>query len=303
MIRRLLLPLSPDDDGSRAVEFTRALARRGPVEVLLLRIEEWPLFGTGSAYAWSPSARTGRLTTVRKAFGPSRATGVRSLSGKSIASAEILEKARRGGISLIVVAYRSESLWNRVFGAPGAQRVLRDSPIPVLAVPEAGGRVPVGVRRILFIHPGGEAAAQGFRMAIEIAQYFEAAVDLLRVCRPAASSTGTWSAWLRTMSTTASIRSSSGPLLGDEDLAGLFQRRGVKARLVSRDAGDPDPVRTFLRGNPVDLAILADSAPAPRESSRRIRLVLEDLRIPLLVCRESHPTEPEDPLPLFQLRI
>lgn len=303
MLRRILLPLSPGDDESRAVDFTRALAHRGAIEVFLLRVEEWPLFGTGSGYAWSPAARAGRLTTVRKAFGPSRAKGVRALAGESAASGAILEKARRGGISLIVIPYRSESLWNRVFRAPGAQRVLRESPIPVLAVPEESVRAPVSIRRILFVHPGGEAAAQASRVAIEIAQFFEGKVDLLRVAETPASRSGTWSSWLRREPEPGTERAPASNSPGDEELASLFQRRGVPARLAQGLREGQDPVACFARSNPVDLAVLADPWPPARPGVSRIRFLLEDLRVPLLVSRETPRTEPRESPPSFQLRV
>ena len=49
-MKRMLLALERTDDGSGAVSFAQSLAQDRRAEILLLRVEEWPLFGSFGAF-------------------------------------------------------------------------------------------------------------------------------------------------------------------------------------------------------------------------------------------------------------
>jgi nucleotide-binding universal stress UspA family protein len=280
MLRRVLLPLDSGDDDTRAVAFTRALTGRGPIDVLLLRVEEWPLAGPGGAYGWSPPARAGRLTRVKRSLGGPDPGGVRLLSPQAISPAAVLDKARRGGASLIVLPYRCEGLWSRLFHGRACQWILWDSPIPVLAVPEGGELPSPGVSRVLFVHRGGEGAVQGSRVAIEIAQLFEATVGLLRFSPPASPLPDFVVRWVFG----SPGRPPSSPT--DENLESLFRKRGVDARTLPSAGASMAGVTAWTRGSGVDLVAFCRSAGPDRAGDALARHLLEVLRVPVLLLRE-----------------
>jgi len=295
MIRHLLLPLDDGDDGARAVDWTRTIAERGAAEVQLLRVGDWPLFGTGAVYGLSPSFRAGRLTAVRQSLASTPRGNVRVLSSHVMTSDAILRKARRGGVSLIVLAYRSEGSWSRFLRGHTAQGILWDSPIPILAVPEQDRRRPPVGSRILYIHNGDEAALQGSRTAIDIAQLFEARVSLLQMRLSSPSASGVLSRWW------SGGKNPETPFRL-ENLISLFQRRGVPVLPLpdSRDAATA--LSTPGVGDAVDLVILARPLHGDRTCHRLARQVLDQMQVPLLILRERPAPEPGDPPPRFRFR-
>jgi nucleotide-binding universal stress UspA family protein len=302
MIRQLLLPLDDGDDGARAVDWTRSIAERGSAEVLLLRVGDWPLFGTGAGYGWSTSFRAGRLTAVRQSLASAPSGNVRVLSPRVMTSDAILQKARRGKVSLIVLAYRPEGAWSRFLRGHTAQRVLWESPIPVLAVPEQDSRRPPAGSRILYIHNGDEAALQGSRTAIEIAQLFESRVSLLQLRLRGPSGSGLLSRWWNGETGPASGDGSSAPFQV-ENLASLFEKRGVPvlrlpdSRAVASALSSPG-----LRAA-VDLVILAKPLRGDRACHEVARQVLDEMRVPLLVLRERPAPELGVPPQHFRFRV
>ena len=52
-MKRVLLALERSDDGSEAVAFAGSLVRDRKAEILLLRMEEWPLFASFAVLAFT----------------------------------------------------------------------------------------------------------------------------------------------------------------------------------------------------------------------------------------------------------
>jgi nucleotide-binding universal stress UspA family protein len=176
-MKRVLLALERSDDKSEAVAFAESLARDRRAEILLMRVEEWPLFGSFSvAHGWRSSDLEGVRTRLQTAEG----VRARILLRDSATSAAVVSQARRGSASLIVVPYRIDRTWMRLMSADPAERVLRESTVPVLAVP-GGANLPERRSRILFAYEDGDAAVWGLRHVIEFAQLFESGVSLLQL--------------------------------------------------------------------------------------------------------------------------
>ena len=176
-MKRVLLALERSDDGSEAVAFAQSLARERRAEILLMRVEEWPLFGSFSGvHGW----RSSDLEGVRTRLQADEGVRARILLRDSATASAVVSQARRGSASLIVVPYRAERTWMRLMSADPAERVLRESTLPVLAVP-GGARPPSRRARILFAYEDGDAAVWGLRHVIEFAQHFEAGVALLQL--------------------------------------------------------------------------------------------------------------------------
>src|SRR5262245_24291453 len=153
-MKRLLLALERTDDRSDAVAFARSLARDRNAEILLLRVEEWPLFGS-FASGWVTAWRTSDLEEVQSHLEAEQGVRVRILRNESATSAAVIPQARFGSASLIVLPHRNERTWMRLMSGDPTERVLRDSSIPVLAVPPQGSPPPRG-SRILYAYEHGD---------------------------------------------------------------------------------------------------------------------------------------------------
>src|SRR5688572_24888896 len=178
-MKRVLLALERPDDGSEAVAFARSLARERNSEILLLRVEEWPLFSSFSV-GCSPVWRTSDLDDVRTRLETDDGVRARILSTQSATSAAVVPQARRGSASLIVLAFRSERTWVRLMSGDPTERILRESTVPVLSVPP-GGSPPPRRSKILFAYEDGDAAVWALRHVIDFAQTYDAGVALLRL--------------------------------------------------------------------------------------------------------------------------
>lgn len=179
-MKKVLLALERSDDGSGAVAFARSLARDRRAEILLLRVEEWPLFGS---FAVAPNWRSSDLEAVRSSVEAGEGARARILRNESATSSAVLPQARRESASLIVVPYHTDRPWMRLMSGNPMERILRESTIPVLAVPD-GGVPPPRRSRILFAYDDADAAVWGLRHVIEFAQGYEAGVALLRLRAP-----------------------------------------------------------------------------------------------------------------------
>jgi len=134
MLRRILLPLERRDDEAGAVEFARTLARRRPVELLLLRVEELPLLGP-FAVGFALASRACNLARLKARLDGDPGIRATVPLSDAVSAAAVAEQARRRAASLIVLPYHRESAWMRMMHGSSSDRILRESPVPVLAVP------------------------------------------------------------------------------------------------------------------------------------------------------------------------
>jgi nucleotide-binding universal stress UspA family protein len=281
-MKRILLPLEHGDDATSAVAYARSMAQRRSAQILLLRVEEWPIsgsFGFGLSSSW----RAGRLQALKEDLETQEGVSATILSSDAQPSASILKQARLRAASLIVVPYRHERALLRVISGHAADRILRDAPLPVLAAPAAGpARVP-GISRILYVYGNGPEAVPGLRHAIDFAQMFDAGIVLQR---------------LRS-ATTPFERPSAAPPRGEQDtkslegrLLWILKRREVPAQVLPA-AGEPlrDVVQAVLQ-NGIDLALLPRTHESEKPRLSLARHVLQEARIPVLLTREDSPLSP-----------
>lgn len=260
MIRRILLPLERCDDDGGAVAFAETLSRRRRVELLLVRVEEWPMFGS-FGLGWVPAWRASELDGVKSRLDAEEGVRARILSTESSPTHAVMEQARQCEASLILVSYRQEGPLMRVMHGSPADRILRDAPVPVLAVP--GPARPVS--RILYLFDGSKAAVPGLRHVIDFAQLFEAKVALLRIGPPPSSS------------------GVGEPSSVEERLLSILQRREVPARVV---AGSDDVAGVVSREES-DLVILSRTEKTGRTRTALARQLLQRSSVPLLMASEG----------------
>jgi nucleotide-binding universal stress UspA family protein len=284
MTRRILLPLERGDDDTGAVALARSLARRRNVELLLLRVEEWPLVGS-FGFGWAPAWRAGGLQPLKSSLEEEERVPATILSPDALPSSSVLTQARHRAASLIVVPYRHDRALLRVLHTHAAERILRESPIPVLAVP-AGVDRPPRITRILYAYESGAGAVPGLRHAIDFAQLFDAAVVLQRIRTAPGPEEGFLPSLLfRGKEDRAHDEQDERSLEGR--LLWILRRREVSAEVLPPA---DDPVRDVLRSvdrNGIDLVHLAASRDTERMRLSLARHVLEDARVPVLVTREE----------------
>jgi nucleotide-binding universal stress UspA family protein len=289
MTRRFLLPLERGDDETNVIAFARSLALQRHAELLLLRVEEWPLAGP-FGFAVGATLRAGELASA-KARLEEGGVPTKILSEESITSAAVLAQARQRAVSLIVVPYRNESAFFRLVHVHAAERVLRESPIPVLAVPVGEEKSPERIRRILYGYEHGGGAVPGLRHAIDFAQMLGASILLKRLRGGVASEEGFRPGRLfrgrdERERTTQDERSLEGRLLW------ILRRRDVSAQALP-PAGAPvrDVLETVSRYR-IDLVHLAATPDSERARLSLARHVLQEARIPVLVTREESGVSP-----------
>jgi nucleotide-binding universal stress UspA family protein len=268
-MKRVLLALERSDDGSGAVAFARSLARDRMAEILLLRVEEWPLL---SSFAVAPGWRSSDLEAVRSSLEAAGGVQARILRNESATSAAVVPQARRESASLIVLPYHTERTWMRLMSGAPVERILRESTIPVLAVP-GGGSPPARRSRILFAYEDGEAAVWGLRHVIEFAQVYEAGVRLLRLRVPRAGDREA----------------------GDEPAAGrlmrVLEKREVPAEVLPDGRGTPlEDVASASRQGCGLVALMKSPKRTRRSFFALARAILQCVPLPVLLLGDGSPT-------------
>jgi nucleotide-binding universal stress UspA family protein len=260
-MKRVLLALERSDDGSGAVAFAQSLARDRRAELLLVRVEEWPLFGS---FAGVPGWRASGLDVLRSRVEAADGVRARILLRESIPAATVVSQARRASASLIVVPHRAERTWIRLMSGDPVERILRESPFPVLAVPD-GGTPPARRSRILFAYEDGDAAVWALRHVIEFAQAYEAGVALLQ------------------------LRSVGKAAPAAERLMSILKKRDVPVEALRDGEGNPlDDISKAARDG-CGLVVLLRSPNRVKVFASLARAILHCVPLPLLLIGDGAP--------------
>ena len=193
MFERILVPLDGSELAESVLVQVGRLLRRKDAEVLLLRVVTLPPaaegdVGTPLDLLWSRAALY--LQSVGRRLSEQGAR-IRVKVVEGFAADAILETAKSERATMIAMSTHGRSgLARWVFGSV-AEKVLRASPIPVLAVPSfsgtGGDAFPTGARELAFqkiLVPiaSADLSLEIVPAAIEFAQLFESRVFALNVC-------------------------------------------------------------------------------------------------------------------------
>jgi nucleotide-binding universal stress UspA family protein len=272
MLRRILLPLERCDDDAGALEFARALARRRPLELMLLRVEELPMLGP-FAMSFALASRACDLGGLKSRLDRE---GIRTtvLMSDAVTSSAVPEQARRRAASLILLPYHRESAWARMMHGGAGDRILRESPVPVLAVP-APSRT---VTRILYAYDESEASLSCLRHAIDFAQLFEAKIGLLHL--------------------PGSSRPPHPGVPVEERLLSILHRREVPVRVLPSSGDAAADAVAAVSHEGIDMMVLSGTPETEKACLSLARRVLQTASIPLLVAREEPVPSPLAGVPL-----
>ncbi len=286
MIKRILLPLEHGDDATSAVALARRMAQRRRAELLLLRVEEWPISGS-FGFGWAPSWRAGHLQALKSDLEGNEGVPATILSTEALPASSILKHARLRAASLIIVPYRHERALLRVLAGHPADRILRESPLPVLAVPATEPPRNPGFSRLLYTYENGPQAVPGLHRAIDFAQMFDASLFLQRLRSAAApAAAGPFEPRDDAAEGGQDARSLEGRLLW------ILKRREVPTQVLPA-AGEPlrDVVGAVVQ-NGIDLALVSRTRDSERARLSLTRHVLDEAQIPVLLTPEESPLSP-----------
>jgi nucleotide-binding universal stress UspA family protein len=195
MLKRILLPLDGSEHGAAAVTRLRPLLLRKHAELLLLRVVAAPHGLEGDRARALEELGAEAVRYLEEVEGSLRSEGVpiRSLVRTGPAAGEILDVARKEGATLIAMATHGRSGLPRWILGSVAEKVLRASPVPVLALRsfgEGGGPPPAAEfrpKRILAAIDAADRSLAALEPAVELAEIFRAEVRLIHVCDDALS--------------------------------------------------------------------------------------------------------------------
>jgi nucleotide-binding universal stress UspA family protein len=285
-MKRILLPLEHGDDGTSAVALAGSIARRRHAELLLLRIEEWPISGS-FGFGWSSSWRAGRLETLKSDLEGREGVPAMILSAEAQPAATIPRYARLRAASLIVVSYRHEGAFLRVLAGHAADRILRDSSLPVLAVPVAGSPRLPGPSRLLYPYEHGPEAVPGLLRVIEFAQMFDATIFLQRLRSAVPAREPVPRDRIERKDDAGAADPDTKSLEGR--LLWILKRREVPTQVLPA-AGLParDVLRAVIE-NGIDLALVTRTRGTEKARLTIARQLLEEAGIPVLLTPEEFP--------------
>jgi nucleotide-binding universal stress UspA family protein len=193
MFERILVPLDGSELAESVLHQVARLLRRKDAEVLLLRVVTLPPavegdVGTPLEALWSRATEYIQAMEQRLSAQGSR---VRAKVVEGFAADQILEVAKNEHATMIAMSTHGRTgLARWVFGSV-AEKVLRASPIPVLAVPSftgsGGDAFPTGARelpfrKILVPIAAADLSLEIVPAVIEFAQLFESRIFALNVC-------------------------------------------------------------------------------------------------------------------------
>lgn len=197
LMTRILFPTDFSDCSSRAQEYAMYLAIAWDVKVEVLHVIEGPAWLKGNTVALSVVEQirketAQRLDVVHDQMARSGiAASVRQVMG--IPSEQINLAARESGVDLVVLGAQGRT--NLLYGLVGstAERVIKEGPCPVLAVPGLGDEAArpiaepassIPVRHILAPVDFSSPSLDSLEYAIQLANGLGAKVTLVHVLEP-----------------------------------------------------------------------------------------------------------------------
>ena len=191
-LERILIPLDGSETAEAILPQVNRLLRQGSAEILLLQSVPYPPdFHIALPTVLEDARRYIRRVTFQLVNGGIRARG---LVEQGLAAATVLDVAQKEGVSLIAMTTHGRSGLSRWAFGSVAEKVLRASPVPVLAVrsfrPGPGGGLSRGrleeipFRNILVPVDGREASLSVLPTVLDLARPIDAHVTLLCVHEP-----------------------------------------------------------------------------------------------------------------------
>jgi nucleotide-binding universal stress UspA family protein len=223
MFKRLLVPLDGSAQAAVALPLARAVARQTGAALRLLRVVPPTQADPEDRQRGEARANLARIAIELAAGGGEVDTAVRR-SGHP--GAEIVREAEHWPADLIVMATHGRSGLARALNGSVAQRVVSDSPVPVLLLRPGGHRV-AHLTTLLVPVDGTPEGARALGAALPLAQETGARIVLLQVVVPFVQRYFDESLAVDPMWDEEALTSARGYV---ETLAGRLRQAGVSAQ-------------------------------------------------------------------------
>jgi nucleotide-binding universal stress UspA family protein len=194
MFRHILAPVDFSPLSALGLRYAGALARCSRARLTVLfadRYEPPPYFTAGRVAAfeaqfreWADEARAQLQDFIAGTLGET-ASGAEALVVEALPADAIRSAVESGGADLVVMGTHGRSGFNRLMLGSVAERVLRESRVPVLTV-RGDTAAPVTIRRILCPVNDSPAARRALDTAMAMAACFDGAVTVAHVREAAA---------------------------------------------------------------------------------------------------------------------
>jgi nucleotide-binding universal stress UspA family protein len=180
MFERIVVALDGSPEAEAVLAPVEALAADRPAELILTQVRGIvPVYAAAGSAAFVPEAPTDYLRGLASRFA-GRLPPVRLEERVGTPVSGILEVARERDASLIAMATHGRRGLERWLFGSVTELVLRESPVPVLAVRRAAGRPAPRPRTLLVPLDGSLDARSAIPTAVKLARRFGARVLLLR---------------------------------------------------------------------------------------------------------------------------
>lgn len=194
-MKKILVPVDFSESVKPAIKFAANLARKTGAELYLIHVIDMPGIGEGKMesgeWAMTDDATSSdiplmmfmmkkikeKMQTLMESDDLNDIKVTDNIETGSPAN-QITAAATKYGVDMIVMGTHGSSGWNEVFVGSNAEKVVRTSPVPVLAIKE---KVNVNPQKIVFASDFKEEANAIFPFAKMIAEIFGAKMYLLKV--------------------------------------------------------------------------------------------------------------------------
>lgn len=194
-MKKILVPVDFSESVKPAIKFAANLARKTGAELYLIHIIDMPGIGEGKMESgeWTMTdAATSsdiplmmfmlkkireKMQVLKDAHELKDIKVIDNIETGSPAS-QITQAATKYGVDMIIMGTHGSSGWNEVFVGSNAEKVVRTSPVPVLAIKE---HINVNPQKIVFASDFKEEANAIFPFAKKMAEIFGATLYLLKV--------------------------------------------------------------------------------------------------------------------------
>jgi nucleotide-binding universal stress UspA family protein len=181
VFKKLLVPLDGTAQSAVALPLARTIARATGAAVILVQVVPPEMVGAGAA------VRTARKTLPNVAYelgaGDLRVAAV--VREAAAPSEAILEVIRERSADLVIMVTHGRGGMARALHGSVAQRILAESPVPVLLLRPGGHRV-TRIQRLLVPVDGTPQAALALGLAVPLAKAMGAQITILQVVPPRA---------------------------------------------------------------------------------------------------------------------
>ena len=194
-MQKILVPVDFSESVKPAIKFAANLARKTGAEMYLIHIVDVPGVGEGrmegGEWTMTEEATSSDVPLMMFMLNKIKEKMLALKESEELKGVKVIDNIETGtpakrikdaaakyGVDMIIMGTHGASGWNEVFVGSNAEKVVRTSPVPVLAIKE---HVNVNPQTIVFTSDFRKEADEIFPFAKKFAEIFSAKMHLLKV--------------------------------------------------------------------------------------------------------------------------